>query len=299
MELDEKIIQLNKRFQDTYWSSDFQRAEAIKRYRYNIAHGKIIELIRDLKYRHYSKCHFSTDGNTCTTINGRNDTKALKIVVYSCVVGKYDSVLEPIVVDEDVDYVMFTDQHIDDSSLWKKIDITEFNEYKEKSALWLNRKIKMLPFEFLPKYDYSIYIDGNIELVASVKPLVENMGNAALAVHYHSNRDCIYDEAVAIRHFKRADMNEVNNQLKTYLSKGFPKHFGLYENSILIRKHDDEELRKIMREWWFEYNLFPTRDQLSLPYVIWKNKYKDKVFVLGNNIVRNPRFNRMAKHNFS
>ena len=297
MELDDKLMQLNKRFQDVYWSNDFQRIETIRRYKHNIAHGNISEIISDLKYRYYSKRNFSTDGNVDNFIEGRNDASKLKIVVYSCVVGQYDGIIEPINTDTDVDYVMFTDQPIDENSVWKKIDITEFDEYGEESALWLNRKIKMLPFIFLSNYDYSIYIDGNIEIVTSVKPLIENMGNAAFAVHYHSNRDCIFDEAVSIEHFKRADKNEVDIQLNSYSSEGFPKHYGLYENSILIRKHNDSEIKKIMEEWWAEYNHFPTRDQLSLPYVVWKHNYKNSIFVLGNNISKNPRFNRIVKHN--
>ena len=43
----------------------------------------------------------------------------------------------------------------------------------------------MLPFNYLRGYDYSVYVDGNIEIVTSVLPIIKNMGNAVLGVHYH------------------------------------------------------------------------------------------------------------------
>lgn len=71
-----------------------------------------------------------------------------------------------------------------------------------------------------------------------------------------------------------ASINEnYDKQLYEYEKIGFPRHFGLYENSIIVRKHKDKMLKKIMNDWWNEYNKYPTRDQFSLPFVIWKNHY--------------------------
>ena len=166
---------------------------------------------------------------------------------------------------------MFTDQELPTDTIWNKIDVTQLLEYEKYSPILLNRKIKMLPFNYLRGYDYSVYVDGNIEIVTSVLPIIKNMGNAVLGVHYHSARDCIFDEVIAVRHYKRASINEnYDKQLYEYEKIGFPRHFGLYENSIIVRKHKDKMLKKIMNDWWNEYNKYPTRDQFSLPFVIWK-----------------------------
>ena len=161
------------------------------------------------------------------------------------------------------------------------------------SPFELNRKIKMLPHKYLINYDYTIYIDGLIEIIAPLSPLICEMGNAGLGVHYHNQRDCIYDEAVMVKYAKKANMTIVEQQLNEYRSKGFPAHFGLYENTILIRDNNDRVIVNLMEEWWDEYKKYPTRDQLSLPYLIWKNKIDlDKINIMGNNLDLNPRFIR-------
>ena len=52
-----------------------------------------------------------------------------------------------------------------------------------------------------------------------------------------------------------------------------------------------------MEKWWDEYLRFPTRDQLSLPYVVWKYGFdKAQIMILGNDVEMNPRFNRYFSH---
>ena len=43
------------------------------------------------------------------------------------------------------------------------------------------------------------------------------------------------------------------------------------ENGILFRKHRDNDAIKLMNAWWEEYCNGGRRDQLSLPYLIWKH----------------------------
>ena len=136
-----------------------------------------------------------------------------------------------------------------------------------------------------------------IEIVGAISPMIEEMGDYGFGVHFHNQRDCIYDEAVMIKYAKKANMSEVKVQLDNYREEGFPSHFGLYENTILIRKHHDMSVCKLMESWWDEYLKYPTRDQLSLPYVIWKTNFpKESIYIMGDNINRNPRFNRGLKH---
>lgn len=69
------------------------------------------------------------------------------------------------------------------------------------------------------------------------------------------------------------------------------------ENSIIVRKHNNKDTENIMRLWWKEYEKYPTRDQFSLSYLMWENKYLKSNFIsLGNNLEKNPYFNRVQKH---
>lgn len=62
------------------------------------------------------------------------------------------------------------------NSVWKKIDVTQYEDYSKLTPIELNRKIKILPYEYLPDYDVSVYIDGNIECVAYINANIGRFG---------------------------------------------------------------------------------------------------------------------------
>lgn len=102
---------------------------------------------------------------------------------------------------------------------------------------------------------------------------------------------------VAVRHGRRLCGGDMKKQLELYRKQGFPMHYGLYENSIIVRNNRDEKISKLMESWWKEYLRFPTRDQISFPYVIWKTNFdKSMIYIMGNDIENNPRFNRLSRH---
>lgn len=296
LRLDKQIIELNTRYQAAIFSNDQLAQDKKTRYLTNLKHLKFFNILDDLKYRSISIKRFSTKGNTITAVKAPYKIDGKKIAVYSCIIGRYDNIIEPVICDDDVDYFLFTDQEVPKDSIWKKIDVTQYAEYNQLTPIELNRKIKILPYEYLPEYDITIYVDGNIECVAYLTPLLSDFGNAGFGVHYHSRRDCIFDEAIAVKHYRNIKTEMTKEQLNAYASEGFPKHYGLYENSILIRKHNDERVKKLMKLWWEEYQKYPTRDQYSLPYAVWKLNMRSDIYILGNDISRNPRFNRINKH---
>ena len=111
-------------------------------------------------------------------------------------------------------------------------------------------------------------------------------------MHNHQVRDCIYDEAKAIFASGKAKFTDIRKQVNHYKKDGFPKKYGLFENNIIIRKHNKRECILVMDKWWEEFYRFETRrDQLSFMYALWKNGYtKDFIMSLGNNSRRNPYF---------
>ena len=58
-----------------------------------------------------------------------------------------------------------------------------------------------------------------------------------------------------------------------YLKKaGFPEKYGMLECNMLVRNHTCQEMQQLMEQWWNEFLSSETkRDQLSLPFVLWKN----------------------------
>ena len=118
------------------------------------------------------------------------------------------------------------------------------------------------------------------------------MKDKILGVHLHSTgMTCIYEAAKAVLAANKAPKDMVQLQMITYKNEGYPANRGLFENGVLIRQHNDKQCIKLMEEWWTQLKTFTVRDQLSLNYVIWKNKInKNQILILGNNIYRNPCF---------
>lgn len=221
-----------------------------------------------------------------------NDTyNNVKFVIYTVSTGKYDNIKEPIYIDNNIDYFVFTEQNINDNSIWKKKEIPEF--LKKMPALDQARYIKTHPHEFFAEYDYSMFIDGNIRITCDIKPLFYTLINSkrTIAIHKHQVRNCIYDEAKAIYVAGKATRKMLTSQMKKYKKDGFPSNYGLFETNIVIRKHNDPECKKIMDDWWNEMSIWTKRDQLSFTYSLWKNgKLAEYVISLGNNSRRNPYF---------
>lgn len=217
-----------------------------------------------------------------------------RIAVYTCIIGPYDKPEEPLYISPQCDYFIITDQKIQSNSVWKKIDSTSLNDIPCKAPNEVNRFVKLHPDYFFSDYDYSIYVDGNIVIVADMVPLINQMSeDQIIGIHRHDRRDCAYTEMETFKHIPRLQKHYENAkvQMNEYRKEGFPEHYGLFENPIIIRKHNDSFCKDIMSLWWKQLTVYSMRDQISLPYVLWKmNVSQDKLFIMGNDLRENSRF---------
>lgn len=218
----------------------------------------------------------------------------LKVIVYSCVTGKYDQVEDPYYVGNNTEYYLFTDQQ-ENIDVW----ITkEVNKYHNDNIL-TNRYYKMHPFDVLTQCDYSIYIDGRVQTVSDVRPLcaIASESPVGIAMHTHSTRDCIYQEAESCLILNKGNKDKIIKQVERYRKEKFPEHFGLYEATIIVVDHHNKTAKRILDEWWNEFIVSGSnRDQIALPYCIWKKGYDfSDIGCLGNCKEKNPVF-RMLRH---
>ncbi len=214
-----------------------------------------------------------------------------KGVVYTAIYGNYDKLKEPLYINEHLDYYAFTDQEIPVGSIWKRMDISKYKQLDGLDDYHKAKYFKMFPYEFFPDYDFSIWVDGNIKLVADLYPLAIMAENSSIAAFDNPVHNCIYTERNMMVYLNRVPANLINKQVNDYKADGFPKHFGMRELSVIYRKHNDEDCYGIMKEWWEHVNKYTMRDQISLPYLIWK-RGKDISYImsLGENWKLNPRF---------
>lgn len=178
------------------------------------------------------------------------------IVVYTAAFGNYDT-LRNVPTIPGVRFVAFTDQEV---SSWECLQppVTESTSQRE------NRKYKSCPHLLFPSADWTIYHDANIDLTSDPRDIVRECRDG-INLFSHNLRDCAYDEAEEIR--RRVDGAILDDQLTRYRQAGFPADYGLFWGGLLIRSKTANRLNEF---WWREIQAGVVRDQVSLPFSIWR-----------------------------
>lgn len=216
-----------------------------------------------------------------------------KIAVYTSVYGGYDKIVEPLYKDPNCDYYIFTDQVVDASSIWKKIEYDHFPQEINSNFL-KNRYVKMLPHKVLPNYEYTVYIDGNLQITSEISLLFKNFDSpTGIAMHKHPSNNGIYEEVMYNKKLGKITEEEASTLEKLYKDNHMPAHFGMFECNVICRNSSNPKCTQIMNEWWNEVFKGVKRDQLYFTYVLFLLGYEFKdIKLIGNNINANPMFIR-------
>ena len=248
---------------------------------------KITAKIGDIKI----KLNVKSANYEKTYYNFGKPLENIKIAVYACITNGYDTIKEPLYLENDTEYFLYTDDKYtsnkDSNWIQKKIDCSGY----ENEA---NRYYKFHPDLFEKNYDFAIYIDGNVRIISDVTTLcyIARKSKTGIAMHKHHNRDCVYQEGLACKYYKRGNLKEIQNKLLQFKKEGFPEKFGLCEATIIVYDLKNPLAKKIAHNWWEQYYQSGTkRDQIFFPYIIWKEKLLMlDVGDLGNNLWENPKF---------
>ena len=226
-----------------------------------------------------------------------NSDKKPKIVVYTCIIGGYDRLIDPLLHFENVDFCVYLDKEQDEIKDWKMMQLPE--KVSQENNILANRYLKFHPHELFQEYDYSIYIDGNIQSIGDFTDFIYSVNDkTGLSLHRHQFRNCIFNEIEVCKLLKKGNYDKLKKQVKRYENDGFPKKFGMLECNVIVADLKNNNAKTILEDWWNEFKASESlRDQISLPYVLWKNGYTIKdVGSLGNNVYRNPKI-RIFPHN--
>lgn len=218
-----------------------------------------------------------------------------KKVIYTCITGGYDSLIEPKIITKGFDYVCFTDNKDMKSDVWEIRPLPK--ETEGLSQVKKQRYVKINPHLILSEYDLSIWVDGNVTIKDNLNKFLDDIlkEDCSIYVPQHPNRKCIYAESEAVIAMKKDTREIIKPQLDRYKSEGFPKDFGLLQSNIMIRKHNEKDCIKFMEEWFSEVKNGSHRDQLSFNYVQWKNQ-DIKVEYLDKKIYKSEWFNWTGGH---
>jgi hypothetical protein len=200
-----------------------------------------------------------------------------KIVVYTAISNQYNALLNPKHIDPSVDYFCFTDQplwhKLNTNTAWKILPFPDPSLDPVRKC----RMVKMLPHRFFPEYDYSVWVDGSINIIDDVRALIKQYDHPPMLCFKHPIRSCIYQEGQTCIDVGKDDPSTITKQLTYYKEQGFPEESGLIESNALIRRHNDPNVVKVMEDWWKEVKTHSRRDQLSFPYVIWRNNFSPTI----------------------
>jgi len=194
-----------------------------------------------------------------------------KFVVYTSLVGSYDEIRQPLIIDPRFDYVLFTDNVKENKiGVWQVRPIPSF----KGDAMLRSRYVKCLPSKCLSEYDASLYIDANIQIIsAKVYDYFVDFYNSGIEWGGvdHPSQGCIYEEICAIVDLKWVHDYNVIDWYGKMKKDGFPDNWGLFENNVVFRRHT-QVIERVGKDWWETLQNGCKRDQFSLMYVLWKNQ---------------------------
>lgn len=242
-------------------------------------------------------CGFIQNGGAYMDAVDREYVKKCKYVVASGIFDGYDTPHQPsnisarsknlfcflMVVDEKtLSYIRKNGKLMEDSSggrwvgVWRLI-LLRNPPYDEPRR---NGKVpKILTHRLFPDAQYSIWIDGKMELIVDPLLILERYlwrGGHKFAIAQHKHHRSIYEEADANKRRKRYARPLIDLHMKIYRYEGMEPWSkkkrtpsDVPEGAVIIREHTP--LTNLFCCLWFnEVNLLTPRDQLSFGYVVYR-----------------------------
>jgi hypothetical protein len=200
------------------------------------------------------------------TVQDRSSLVQPKCVIYTSIVGDSDVLLDPDVIEDDVEFFCFTDNKKIKSSVWQIIHV----DFQYRDPRRLAKIFKVLPHKIFKSQKYSIWIDGNVKIISPITGLLndKSFNNNGFAFFKHPSRNCAYDEAKVCLKWGRDHKELITKQMLQYKEEGFPRECGLIWGGVIFREH--HKVKNLMEAWWNEIERFSVRDQLSFNYCTYK-----------------------------
>lgn len=207
--------------------------------------------------------------------------QTLRSVIYTSIFGDYDELIDPVISSKDISYVCFTDNGDMKSNIW---DVRIIEPRIPDDSCRSARFVKINAHKFLPDFEYSMYLDGNM-ILRGIPNISDILNGKKIAIENHPSRNCIYDEANICKTLGKAIPSTIDDQSEAYEKSGFPKHGGLYATWLLFRQHNDLTLIERCEKWWDHVLHYSTRDQISFPVVFREYPIKNTSSTLRNSLV--------------
>jgi len=231
----------------------------------------------------------------------------MKLIVYTALFASEGIPLSdvgeffPFIHDrKDVEYIAFTNRKDLKSEFWdvKYIDIEEQYSPRMKS-----RMVKWDPLKYLPKHDYSLWLDSQCYFTVEPKQLVNKIlenNKYHTAIHHHGDLNSVYLEGLVSSYVYQTDLPKIiNKQLEDYFEMGHPFECDHFETGILVRRNcnESELLNSLVRNHLKKYSI---RDQICTPYCVRNRRLNgDKgIKTIKESFVAHNHKNKIPKSNY-
>ncbi|KAL2468513.1 hypothetical protein Fot_50089 [Forsythia ovata] len=254
-------------------------------------------------------CGFMRGGGAEMAPEDIKYVKKCRFVVASGIFDGYDTPHQPSNISKRSQRLFCFLMVVDEVSLdfiKSNVTVTEDNDGGQRVGIWRlillkhqpydeprrNGKVpKILTHRLFPQAQYSIWIDGKMELIVDPLLILERYlwrGKHTFAIAQHKHHLSIYEEADANKRRKRYARPLIDLHMKIYRYEGMESWnpnkgtvSDVPEGAIIIREHT--ALNNLFSCLWFnEVNLFTPRDQLSFGYVVYRLGGTFKLFMFPN-----------------
>ncbi len=193
-------------------------------------------------------------------------------VIYSAAIGNRDyspPCMYPSNVVDDVQFVFFSDSTSQNDNFWQHFLIDE----SDIKPVYLAKVFKVFSHVLFPNAKLTVWLDANLVLKSVSNVLQSIPVNSDLVLFNHPIRKTIKGEALACARLAKGEKKKLYSQVANYRRLGYPLGFGLFAGGFIIRR-SNKTVEATMHDWWEEINKYTPRDQISLPYVVWKNEVR-------------------------
>lgn len=222
-----------------------------------------------------------TNNNGLTVLERGND---LKVTVYTAIYWDKDILkLQP---EQTVKtrFVCFTDNPNIQVEQWvhDQWDIITMSPHKHLHPRMQAKYYRTHPQEFFDT-DIIMRMDGSARLLKedSIEHFIGKMlKKSDILCFEHPERHCIKDEADFCmkawqdRITKKYEWLPMQEQVKRYFSKWYPKTYGLTATGLLMTRGGDNKMKEFFYDRWTECLEWCYQDQLSFDYLVRKNDIK-------------------------
>ena len=198
----------------------------------------------------------------------------MTVAVITANLGNFDPKADYVEQSLPYDFYRFTDENFPP-------------RYNSMTPRLQARIVKMFGWQMVPAHDYYIWVDASCIMSHrdSVKWFLEQCKDVDMAVFKHPERNSIQEEADFLKERLKKNDRYLTSRYKNELideqlavinaDKGFADQ-NLFASTAFIYRNNSK-VQNVMFHWWHHTSRYHSIDQLSLPYVLFKQRCKIRI----------------------